>query len=191
MNELARLLRGASFASYLARSWLRLTWLRLKFPGLQIVGTVRVGANCDFYVGQGSRAVLENCVIGSGVRIATSPGAKLRVAASVVGPNSVIVARESIHVGRGTKIAEMVVIRDGNHDHTEPLDRMKFVSSPVSIGEDVWLAARSTILAGVAIGDHSTVGAGSVVTKSVPAGATVVGVPARVLRIPDGPRVKE
>ena len=50
----------------------------------------------------------------------------------------------------------------------------------VIIGKDVWVGANSTILPGVTIGDFSVVAAGSVVTKDVPCGCVVAGVPAVV-----------
>lgn len=50
------------------------------------------------------------------------------------------------------------------------------------IGNDVWIGARAIVLDGVTIGDGAIIGAGSVITKDVPAYAVVAGVPARVLR---------
>jgi acetyltransferase-like isoleucine patch superfamily enzyme len=46
----------------------------------------------------------------------------------------------------------------------------------------VWIGANVTILPGVTIGDHTVIGAGSVVTKNVAANSIAVGVPARVIR---------
>jgi len=48
---------------------------------------------------------------------------------------------------------------------------------PTRIGRDVWLGARVTVLGGVTIGDGCIVGAGSVVTKDLPAGAIAFGSP--------------
>lgn len=53
--------------------------------------------------------------------------------------------------------------------------------SDVVIGRDVWLGARVIVLPGVHIGDGCVVGAGSVVTKSLPAGSIAVGAPAKVV----------
>jgi maltose O-acetyltransferase len=51
----------------------------------------------------------------------------------------------------------------------------------VQIGEDVWIGGGAILLAGITIGDGAIVGAGSVVTRDVAAGTTVVGNPARDL----------
>lgn len=56
------------------------------------------------------------------------------------------------------------------------------IARPIVIGNNVWIGAGSTILAGVAIGDNTVIGAGSVVKKSIPANVVAVGVPCRVLR---------
>lgn len=56
------------------------------------------------------------------------------------------------------------------------------IAKPIAIGNNVWIGAGSTILAGVEIGDNSVIGAGSVVTKSIPANVIAVGVPCRVMR---------
>ena len=57
---------------------------------------------------------------------------------------------------------------------------------PIRIGHDVWIGGGAIILPGVTIGDHSVIGAGSVVVRDVPAATVVVGNPARILRALDG-----
>ena len=56
------------------------------------------------------------------------------------------------------------------------------VAKPVTIGNDVWIGGNVTILPGVTIGDRCTIGAGSVVTRDIPAGSLAVGNPCRVIR---------
>lgn len=56
------------------------------------------------------------------------------------------------------------------------------IAKPITVGNNVWIGAGSTILAGVEIGDNTVIGAGSVVTKSIPANVVAVGVPCKVLR---------
>lgn len=72
---------------------------------------------------------------------------------------------------------------------TNPEDRLpenstfwKSQTAPVIIGRNVWIGGGSIILPGVTIGDGTTIGAGSVVTKSIPSRCVAVGNPCRVIR---------
>lgn len=53
---------------------------------------------------------------------------------------------------------------------------------PITIGNNVWIGAQVSVLPGVTIGDNSVIGAGSVVTKDIPANSLAVGNPCRVIR---------
>ena len=65
----------------------------------------------------------------------------------------------------------------------EPSQRRKFIEAkPIVIQRNVWIATGVTILGGVTVGESSVVGAGAVVTRDVPPGTFVAGVPARVIR---------
>lgn len=96
-------------------------------------------------------------------------------------PGSYFQAIGRIAIGRGTYIAQNVGIITANHNlndldrHAEP--------QPVRIGERCWIGMNSVILPGVALGPHTIVGAGSVVTKSFAEGHCVIaGNPARIIR---------
>lgn len=56
------------------------------------------------------------------------------------------------------------------------------IAKPINVGNNVWIGAGSTVLAGVTIGDDSVIGAGSVVTRDIPSGVVAAGVPCRVKR---------
>ena len=56
------------------------------------------------------------------------------------------------------------------------------LTRPVTNGENVWIGAGAIVLKGVNIGDSAIISAGAVVTRDVPAGAVVAGVPARELK---------
>ncbi|MFF5053058.1 DapH/DapD/GlmU-related protein [Micromonospora sp. NPDC000663] len=58
-------------------------------------------------------------------------------------------------------------------------------TAPITVGDDVYLGVRTTILPGVTIGDRCIIGAGSVVARDIPANSVAAGVPARVIRSVD------
>ena len=91
-----------------------------------------------------------------------------------------------IDIGAGSLIGHNAVITTLNHDML-PSRRADLHPARVVIGVGVWFGANVTVLPGVSIGDGAVVGAGAVVTKDVPAGAVVVGVPAKqVGTVPEG-----
>lgn len=67
---------------------------------------------------------------------------------------------------------------------TNPVERntRQEWAKPVTIGNNVWIGGSVTILAGVTIGDNCTIGAGSVVTRDIPANSVAIGNPARVVK---------
>ncbi len=79
--------------------------------------------------------------------------------------------------------AEYVTVRDHDHVHGpgHPVLAWEYETGPVVIKEDVWLASKATVVAGVTIGDHALCAAGAVVTRDVQAWQRVGGVPARPL----------
>lgn len=88
-------------------------------------------------------------------------------------------------VGDHSIFGEWVSIHDENHiitDDLEPIMNRGFVVEPITIGRNVWVGAKATILPGVTIGDNAVVGANAVVTHDVPAYTMVGGVPAHVIR---------
>ena len=83
-----------------------------------------------------------------------------------------------IEIGDGSLIGHNAVITTLNHD-LSPSRRADMHPARVVISLGVWFGSNVTVLPGVTIGDGAVVGAGAVVTKDVPAGAVVVGVPAK------------
>lgn len=86
-----------------------------------------------------------------------------------------------ITIGDGTLIGHNAVLVTINHDRN-PGHRSDMYFAPIRIGKNVWLGANVTILPGVTVGDGAVIGAGSVVTKDVPAGHIVAGVPAKIVK---------
>ncbi|CAN5666264.1 sugar O-acetyltransferase [soil metagenome] len=90
-----------------------------------------------------------------------------------------------ITIGADTQIATNVQLLTPDHPRDPVRRRAGWEAAhPITIGENVWLGGGVIVTGGVTIGDDAIVGAGSVVVRDVPAGATVVGNPARRL----GPR---
>ena len=87
----------------------------------------------------------------------------------------------AVAIGAKTQIGPGVQILAADHprDAAERAGGLEF-GRPISIGANVWIGGGAIILPGVRIGDDALVGAGAVVTRDVPPGATVVGNPARV-----------
>jgi maltose O-acetyltransferase len=85
-----------------------------------------------------------------------------------------------ITIGDNCQIGPAVQIYTADHPRDPELRRSGLESArPVTIGNNVWIGGGTIILPGRTIGDDAIIGAGSVVTRDVPAGATVAGNPAR------------
>lgn len=96
---------------------------------------------------------------------------------------------EGIKIGKNVMIAQAATIRDTDHQSAAidiPMAKQGIVTSPVDIGDDVWIGHGAVILRGVRIGRGAIVAASAVVTKDVPEYAIVGGIPARVLKMRQG-----
>ena len=146
------------------------------------------------------------CKIGRGSRLHIGPGARIHFGRRVcfmdhftcyfygkvtIGErvffqeNCHISVHEGLTIGDYSIFGEGVSIHDENHvvsASSDPISDRGFVVKPVSIGRNVWVGAKATILPGVHIGDNAVIGANAVVTHDVPACTVVAGVPARVIR---------
>lgn len=87
-----------------------------------------------------------------------------------------------VTIGAFTLFGPGVQILTPLHPLDAKLRRTHEYGKPIVIGEDVWVGGGALILAGVTIGDRTVIGAGSVVSRSIPAGVLAVGNPCRVLR---------
>ena len=102
---------------------------------------------------------------------------------TMIGYRFTCLCKEMIEVGEKCLIAEDVFITDYNHCTNKNIGYKVLVSKPVKIGNHVWIGQKAIILPGVNIGDESIIGAGSVVTKSIPPYSIAVGNPAKVIKI--------
>ena len=97
--------------------------------------------------------------------------------------NLTLVDDTHIYIGDRTKLGPNVVIATAGHPIVPEL-RMQGLqfNMPVHIGKNCWLGSGVQVMPGVTIGDNSVIGAGSVVTRDIPANVVAVGNPCKVLR---------
>ncbi|MDT7833480.1 DapH/DapD/GlmU-related protein [Flavobacteriaceae bacterium S356] len=94
--------------------------------------------------------------------------------------NNYIQANNGISFGNNIELGPGVSIISANHDSENLSNHLK--AKPISIGNNVWIGANSTILPEVTIGDNVTIGANSVVTKDIPSNSIAVGNPCNVVK---------
>ena len=156
---------------------------------------VRVGRGCLF------RGPIE--IHGDPRRVTIGPGSSLHPGVTFwthdygAGSGSIVLGRNvtclkgvtfnsmaRIEVGDDAAFGDGCYVQDNDHGTASgtPVMRQPSQWAPIAIGSDVWLGARCVVLKGVTIGDHTVVGAGSVVVKSLPADVVAVGVPCRAVK---------
>lgn len=160
---------------------------RIKSLGIAVHPSLVFHENAEGY---------KKCVFGSGtileqgntIWIASSPEVKSALCCGAnlyVGPNSYIGVYENITIMDDVLIGGFCYIISGNHnmaDRSIPIREQGYVGGEIIIESGVWLGAHVTVLPGVKIGEGAIIGAGSVVTKSVPAYEVWGGVPAKKIK---------
>lgn len=99
--------------------------------------------------------------------------------------NCIIYGMGGVTIGDNVMMASSCLIVSANHNFERtdiPMNLQGVTCEEVKIGDDVWLGARVVVLSGVEIGEGSVIGAGSVVSTSIPPYSVAVGVPARIIR---------
>lgn len=129
-----------------------------------------------FIIGKYS-AIEDFCTINNGV------GDVIIGDSTLIGMSNVIIG--PITIGNNVIIAQNVVASGLNHEYrdiTLPIAKQKVNTAPIIIEDDCWIAANVVLTAGVTIGKHSVVAAGSVVTKNIPPYTVAAGNPAKVIK---------
>ncbi|HVV94300.1 MAG TPA: acyltransferase [Hyphomicrobiales bacterium] len=166
----------------------RRTRLRLPRGSTGGRGRLVVGARWDdgafapsqFVLRPGARCTVDGRFrIHTGCFVFVERGARLALGSGYANNFLTLDCAEEIVIGHDVAIADHVTIRDTDDHH---ITGGRPMTLPVRIGDHVWIGTRAIILKGVTIGDGAMVAAGAVVTRDVPPGMLVAGVPARVLR---------
>jgi acetyltransferase-like isoleucine patch superfamily enzyme len=172
-------------------SWRRRTlllWRRcrlaLRFVGrpIAIDPSSWVSPRSDIRICGGGRIkVGKNCEIHPYAMILTY-GGDIQIGDNCsLNPFGIIYGYGKVRLGNGVRIAAHTVIIPANHnvsDEAKPFFESGVSGRGIEISDNVWVGAGVVILDGVRIGRNCIIGAGSVVTKSVPDNTTVAGVPA-------------
>ncbi len=165
---------------------------RLRNLAYRILG-VKIKGNCwlrAIEIPRGWKNIqLDLCALDRGVTLLVTEGAdsqpEIRIGqGTYINRATTIDAHQSVQVGAGCMIGPHCYITDADHG-IQPgiaVRQQPMITAAVVIEDGAWLGAHVTVLKGVTIGAGAVVGAGSVVTKSVPANAIVVGIPAKFVR---------
>lgn len=136
-----------------------------------LVFLIEPGAEVELGPGTWLRTELEP------VRIAAYQGARIATGAECLLNGCHLSAKREVRLGRRVWVGLGSRVFDSDQHDLDDAHPLR--TQPVSIGDHVWIAADSTIFRGVSIGEHSVVGARSLVTADVPPHTLVYGQPAR------------
>jgi acetyltransferase-like isoleucine patch superfamily enzyme len=167
------------------RNFIQIAYLRVKYRSCSIAFNNHIEKGCTIRCTKGSKLKITNSSISSGTLIVADHGAEISIKDTFIGRNCVIVGREKITIASHCQIAEMVVIRDQNHNFGIPnktIEVQGFTTKPIVIEENVWLAAKVTVVAGSKIGKNTVVGANAVVRGTLEDNSIYAGVPVRKIR---------
>ena len=147
-------------------------------------GTLQIGErfSCNSIIKSNSIGLIQPTVLNI-----SSEGSVLTIGNNVGISGSTICASVSVTIGNNVLIGSGCLITDTDAHPLDWRDRQMGANehtlrSPVVIGNDVFIGARSIILKGVKIGARSVIGAGSVVTNNIPSDCIVAGNPAKVVK---------
>lgn len=174
------------------RQRLRALRVRARHGGrVELRGRPLLGPGVRFDVAPGARVIVKDgASLGEGCRVHVHAGTVTIGEGAVLGEHCAIAARTGVLIGERCLLGDEVTITDFDHrfdDVETPIRLQDLVSSPVRIEAGAVLGPRAAILRGVRVGAHARIGAHSVVTRDVAAGAAVEGAPARPPKRPRDP----
>lgn len=155
-------------------------------PGIRI-GRCKLAKSATIALVNGGEILVgNNFSIGDNAKILTFSG-KIVIGHHVsVQHGCILYGHNGLGIGSFVSIAAYTVIIPANHnfrDLSRPIQHQGTSGKGILIGDDVWIGAGCKILDNVMIGKGCVVGAGSVVTKSIPDYSIVAGVPAKVIKM--------
>lgn len=154
-------------------------------PRIDISTSSRVVLSSTISMKGGEVDIGDNCTIHSGAKILPSGGRISLGSDTTVNPDTILYGHGGLSVGDGVRIAAQCAIVPSNHNYSDPnvpIRNQGLTEEGVKIEDDIWIGAGCKILDGVTIHEGSVIGAGSVVTKSIPPYSVAVGSPAQVVK---------
>lgn len=150
-------------------------------PLLQISGIDKVSIGSNTTILNGARLAVygdkkfinptieigDNCYFGFGISILAHSSSTIRIGNDVLFASNVLITNENHGIDPEEKV---------------PYMHQDLSAKPIEIGDGCWIGEKVCILPGVSIGKKSIIGAGSVVTKSIPAYSIAVGNPAKIIK---------
>jgi acetyltransferase-like isoleucine patch superfamily enzyme len=176
--KVLKVIRDPRLASALINAQVQIRG-RARVPlSVRLIGRIRLRGNGDVEFGQS--VTLVGDIVP--VEFVSYPGARISIGDhSFINYGSSISAYKHVKIGRHCLLGHHTLIVDRNEHGVEQRE-LAPPPAPVVIEDHVWIGSRVIILPGISIGQHSVIGAGSVVTKDVAADCLVAGNPARVVR---------
>lgn len=153
----------------------------LRWPG----GKIAIGDNVSI-ISSWRRATAASLAFPARLRV-FGPGAQIRIDEGAQLSGTAITARSTcIHIGKNVLIGPNCIIVDSDFHAPWPAQNRAFSpgyenDAPVTINDYAWIGLNSIILKGVTIGEGAIIGAGSVVSRDVPAWCVACGSPCRVV----------
>lgn len=126
----------------------------------------------------GSYSVVESfCTLNNAVGdVHIGSHTRIGMGNTIIGP---------VQIGNHVNLAQNIVVSGLNHnfeDVEKTISEQGVSTATITIKDDVWIGANTVILAGITIGKHTIIGAGSVVKSDIPPYSVAVGNPARVVK---------
>lgn len=163
------------------RLWIRLfvnPWVSKKSKG----AIVRWHARMDIFpfnqFSLGVHSIIEDfTVVNNAVgNVHIGNETMIGIGSTVIGP---------VSIGNNVMLAQHVVLSGLNHGYEDvslPPSKQPVSVKKITVEDNVWIGANAVITAGITVGKHAVVGAGSIVTKDVPPYSIVVGNPAKIIK---------